>query len=144
MCRPTRASSTIRAKYDIVARPYHKAGWWRECVLGPIEAVEYRLQEKSNGPLAARCMLWDMETFSQNWGQACVGRVRPARRAGAAAARGWRKYLLANILRHLRDQPFHLFEAMAPLDNPAALGLLQGLEFQQVDSGHCFRRAVTT
>jgi hypothetical protein len=32
---------------------------------------------------------------------------------------------------------------MAPLDNAAALGLLHGLEFQQVDTGHCYRRIVS-
>jgi ribosomal protein S18 acetylase RimI-like enzyme len=129
----------IRQQFDVVASPYHKAGWWRECVMGPIEAVEYRLQMKPQGQVVARCVLWDMETFQQLWGQACVGMlelyVLPEFRR-----RGLAKYLLAQILRYLRDQPFHLFEAMADLSDPAALGLLQGLEFEQVDVGYCFRR----
>jgi GNAT superfamily N-acetyltransferase len=130
---------SIRQQFDVVASPYHGAGWWRECVLGPIEAVEYRLQLKPQGQAVARCVLWDMETFQQLWGQACVGMfelfVRPEFRR-----RGLAKYLLAQILRYLHDQPFHLFEGMADLSDPAALGLLQGLEFEQVDVGHCFRR----
>jgi ribosomal protein S18 acetylase RimI-like enzyme len=129
----------IRQKYDIIAAPYHHAGWWRECVLGPIEAVDYRLQEKGTDRAVASCVLWDMETFGPLWGQSCVGMidlvVEPAfRRQGLA------RYLLAQILRHLREQPFQVFEAQALLDNTAALGLLQGLGFQQVDVGQRFRR----
>jgi GNAT superfamily N-acetyltransferase len=130
---------TIRQKYDVIASPYHGAGWWRECTYGPIEAVEYRVQGKQQGPVVARCVLWDMETFAQSWGEACVGMleltVEPEHRR-----QGLAKYLLSQILRHLRDQPFHLFEAMADPDDAAARGLLQGLEFQQVDVGQCYRR----
>ncbi len=133
--------AAIRQQYDIIAAPYHGAGWWRECVLGPVEAVEYRLQEKGSEAVAARCVLWDMETFGPLWNQSCVGMidlvVEPARRR-----QGLARYLLAQVLRHLRDQPFQLFEAQAALDNAAALGLLQGLGFQQVDVGQRFRRTV--
>jgi ribosomal protein S18 acetylase RimI-like enzyme len=128
----------IRQRCDIIAAPYHQAGWWREAVLGPVEAVEYRLQEKQGGKALAQCVLWDMEPFRPSWGDACVGMidlvVDPAyRRQGLA------RYLLSQVLRHLRDQPFGLFEALARLDDPATLGLLQGLEFEQVDVGHCYR-----
>ena len=130
---------TIRQKYDIIAAPYHQAGWWRECVLGPVEAFDYRLQEKGTEKTVAHCILRDMETFVPLWGQSCVGLidllVEPAfRRQGLA------RYLLAQILRHLRDQNFQLFEALALLDNPAAVGLLGGLGLQQVETGQRFRR----
>jgi ribosomal protein S18 acetylase RimI-like enzyme len=81
-----------------------------------------------------------MEPFAQNWGgETCVGMIDLTvlpehRRQGIA------RYLLAQILRHLRDQPFQLFEVMADLADPAAMGLLRGLEFQQVEMGHCYRR----
>jgi GNAT superfamily N-acetyltransferase len=131
--------ASIRQKYDIIAAPYHGAGWWKECVLGPVEAFDYRLQEKGGTRAAAHCVLWDMETFVPLWGQSCVGLVElevdPAlRRQGLA------RYLLAQILRHVRDQNFGLFEALAPLDNPAGTGLLDGLGFQQVETGQRFRR----
>jgi GNAT superfamily N-acetyltransferase len=131
--------AAIRQKYDIIAAPYHGAGWWRESVLGPVEAVEYRLQEKGSEKVAARSILWDMETFVAQWGQSCVGLidlvVEPSlRRQGLA------RYLLAQVLRHLRDQPFQLFEAQALLDDTAMLGLLTGLGFQQVETGQRFRR----
>lgn len=125
----------LRQHFDIIAGPFKRAGWWRECVLGPVEAVEYRLQHKSTGYCPARVVLWDMDTFCLHWGESCVGLVEmevapPSRRQGMA------KYLLVSILRHLRERSFHLFEAQADLDNEAGLGLLQLLEFQQVDVGH--------
>lgn len=131
--------ANIRQQFDILASPYRGASWWHECVLGPIEAVEYHVQKKPDGDTVARCVLWDMETFAQNWGESSVGLfdlfVEPAyRRQGLA------KYLLTQILRHLRDQPFHLFEAMAMLDDAASVGLMQNLEFEQVDTGCCYRR----
>jgi ribosomal protein S18 acetylase RimI-like enzyme len=131
--------AALRQGYDILAVPYRAAGWWRECVLGPIEAVEYRLQEGPSAAPAARAVLWDMETFSQGWGQPCVGllevEVAPAHRR-----QGMARYLLTQVMRHLRQQPFEVMEAQADLDNPAALALLQTLGFHQVDAGACFRR----
>lgn len=129
----------IRQQYDVIASPYHGAGWWRECVFGPIETVEYRMQQKQQGPVVARCLLWDMETFHQSWGEACVGMLELSVQPGFRR-QGLAKYLLSQILRHLRDQPFHLFEAIADPNDAAARGLLQGLEFQQVDVGYCYRR----
>jgi ribosomal protein S18 acetylase RimI-like enzyme len=131
--------ATIRQSYDVIATAYHGAGWWRECVMGPIEAVEYRVQQKQQGAVVARCVLWDMEPFAPVWGESCVGMLELTvlpehRRQGLA------KYLLSQILRHLRDQPFHLFEAMADPNDAAAMGLLRGLEFQQVEVGHAYRR----
>jgi ribosomal protein S18 acetylase RimI-like enzyme len=129
----------ISQKYDIFSGSFHRAGWWRECVLGPIEAVEYQLQHKASETIVARCILWDMDTFNARWGQSSVGMldlvVEPAFRC-----QGLARYLLAQILRHLREQPFQLFETQAQLDNTAALGLLNGLGFQQVDTGLRFRR----
>jgi GNAT superfamily N-acetyltransferase len=130
----------IRQRYDIIATPYSQAGWWREGVLGPIEAVEYRLQDKQSEQISARAIMWDMETFAQEWHQACVGLIDlhvepPFRRQGLA------KYLLAQVLRHLRQQPFQIFEAQAALDNEPMLRMLRGLEFQQVETGNCFRRS---
>src|SRR5262249_27575923 len=113
----------IRQRCDIVASPYSHAGWWREGVLGPIDAVEYRLQEKPGDQFIARTVLWDMETFAQAWGLSCVGmidlEVRPSfRRQGMA------RYLLTQVLRHLKQQPFQVFEAQAGLDDKPLLGLL--------------------
>lgn len=129
----------LRARYDIIAAPYSQAGWWRECVLGPIEAVSYRLEDKATRQSHAEAVLWDMDLYYPSWSAACVGLIDLAveekhRRQGLAS------YLLAQVLRHLRDQPFHLFEARADLANEAGLGLLRSLQFEQVEVGHSYQR----
>jgi ribosomal protein S18 acetylase RimI-like enzyme len=132
----------IRQRYDIIAAPHRQAGWWRECVLGPVETVEYRLQDKQSAEVPARTVLWDMDTFTMHWGLSCVGMieftVEPAHRR-----RGLAKYLMENVFRHLRSRSFHLFEAQADLNCQAALGLLGLFEFQQVEAGHCLRKQLT-
>jgi len=131
---------TLRQQYDIIAAPHHGAGWYREAVLGPVEVVEYRLQDKKTSEVTAKALLWVMELFSHGWQEACVGmlglEVQPAHRR-----RGHAKYLLGQTLRHLREQPFDLFEAVIEQDNSAGLGLLRQLEFEQVEVAHGFRRA---
>lgn len=128
-----------RRRYDIIAAPYRRAGWWHECVLGPVEAVEYRLQDKETAEVPGRAVLWDMDTFAMHWGMSCVGlfdlTVAPVHRR-----RGLAKYLLENMLRHLRQRSFHLFEAQADLSCPAAQGLLRAFEFEQVEAGLCLRK----
>jgi ribosomal protein S18 acetylase RimI-like enzyme len=129
----------IRQRYDIIAAPHRQAGWWRECILGPVETVEYRLQDKRSAEVPARTVLWDMDTFAMHWGLSCVGMIEltvdPAQRR-----RGLARYLMANVFRHLRSRSFHLFEAQADLNSPEALGLLRLFEFQQVETGHCLRK----
>lgn len=126
--------------YEIVGAPYSRAGFYRECVLGPIEAVEYRLREKQSGEVAARVILWDMATFGFAWGETAVGLIDldvtpELRRQGMA------KFLLAHVLAHLHQQTFDRFEACVDLNDAAAVSLLRGLLFDQVETGHCYRRS---
>lgn len=131
----------IRNRYDIIAAPQRNAGRWRECVLGPVEAVEYRLQDKATNASPARMLLWDMDTFCLHWGQSCVGLIEfvvdeAERRKGLA------KYLMGNVLRHLRERSFHVFEAQADPSSPAAMAIMGQFEFQQVETGHILRKTL--
>lgn len=132
---------TLRSQYDIIAGPFRRAGWWRECVLGPVEAVEYRLQDKQTSAVAGRITLWDMDTFCMHWGESCVGMmdlfVDPTLRR-----RGMGRFLLLNVLRHLRDRSFQMFEGWADLAEPAGVGLLVGLEFAQCETGTSYRKTL--
>jgi ribosomal protein S18 acetylase RimI-like enzyme len=126
-------------RFDIVVAPFTRAGWWRECVLGPIEAFEYRLQEKNKPQNIARAILWDMGTFSPLWGESTVGMIE-LEVAPSFRRQGLARYLLTQILRHLRQHPIKQFETQADLTNEPFLGLLRGLGFAQVETGHCYRR----
>jgi ribosomal protein S18 acetylase RimI-like enzyme len=127
-----------RLRYEIHASPFQGTTWWQECILGPIELHEYRLQDKLTGRTAARALMWEMETYTGTWNQHAIGItdiIVPAemRRQGLA------KFLLSQILRYLHDQFFTVVEIQTRADNTAALNLLQGLGFAQVDAGHIFR-----
>jgi ribosomal protein S18 acetylase RimI-like enzyme len=128
-----------RQHYEILATPHHAGSWWEESVLGPVDLVEYRLQEKGTGRVAARATLWEMDTFNQYWGENGVGIVDldvapDLRRQGLA------KFLLSQVLRHLHEQFFSLVEVHAPEANEPAVNLLRGLGFQHVDTGRLFAR----
>lgn len=128
-----------RLRYEIHANPFQGTTWWQECILGPIELHEYRLQDKLTGRTAARALMWEMETYSARWNEHAIGIsdiVVPAelRRQGLA------KFLLAQVLRYLQDQFFTAVEIQTRPDNDAAFGLLRGLGFEQVDTGHIYRK----
>ncbi len=130
----------IHPRYDILGAPYSRGGWYQEGVLGPIEAVEYRLQEKGTAQVHGRILLWDMTTFGYTWGETCVGLLGLKVDAGRLR-QGLGKYLVAQVLLHLQQQAFDCFEACVGLDNEPALGLFRALGFEQVDTGHCYRKA---
>jgi ribosomal protein S18 acetylase RimI-like enzyme len=128
-----------RLRYEIHAAPFQGTTWWQECILGPVELHEYCLRDKLTGHTAARALMWEMETYAGRWNEHAIGIsdiIVPAdvRRQGLA------KFLLTQILRYLHDQFFTLIEIQAPADNTAAINLLHGLGFEQVDAGHIYRR----
>jgi ribosomal protein S18 acetylase RimI-like enzyme len=129
-----------RRLYDLRIVPRLRAGpWWEECVLGPVEVVDFRLENKNTGEVAAWLSVWEMDLFSWRWSQPAVGFVHievppPARRQGLA------KYLLTQTLHYLQDQFFGLSEIhISPGDVPT-LELFRTLGFEQVDSGQQFRK----
>lgn len=129
----------FRQRFEIFAGLAPRRNWYTECVLGPIELLEYRLKDKSTEEVLAHAALWEMETFGAAWNQHAVGLtdlhvVPEARRQGLA------KFLLTQLLRHLHEHFFNLVEAQVPRDNAAMLTLLQSMDFQQVDVGQCFSR----
>jgi ribosomal protein S18 acetylase RimI-like enzyme len=132
-----------RRKYEVRIVPRTGVGtWWRECTEGPLEMVEFRLEEKLTGKVVAVASAWDMETYSQRWREAAVGivqvEVQPAvRRQGLA------KFLLDQLLRHLQDQCFLRTEVNTSPDDEAASNLFKGLGFQQIDVGHAYKRTET-
>jgi ribosomal protein S18 acetylase RimI-like enzyme len=130
----------LRCRYEVFLAPQSGAGtWWQECVLGPLELLDFRLKERGTSQLTARASVWEMEAFSHRWNEATVGLVDVEvlpnlRRQGLA------KFLLAQMLLHLQDQFFTLVEVQTMQRNDAAMHLYQSLGFQQVDSGHVYQK----
>jgi ribosomal protein S18 acetylase RimI-like enzyme len=132
--------SNLRRRYEmrVVARS-GRVTWWQECVLGPLEIVEFRLEDKLTCKTAALASLWDMETFAQRWQMPSVGIMHvevqeELRRQGLA------KFLLAQIFKHLQDQFFALAEMQVPANNTLLRDLCKSVGFEQIDEGHVYRR----
>jgi ribosomal protein S18 acetylase RimI-like enzyme len=132
--------ANLRRRFEMrVAPRTGRISWWQECVLGPLELVEFRLEDKLTRKVAALASLWDMETFAQRWQMPSVGIMHievheDLRRQGLA------KFLLSQIFRHLQDQYFALAEIQAPALNTGLRDLCTSVGFEQVDEGHVYRR----
>jgi ribosomal protein S18 acetylase RimI-like enzyme len=130
----------VRQQYEVaITSRSSLTSWWHECVLGPVELLEFRLDDKTTGQSAARAVVWDMEGYWHRWNQPVLGILdlwvrEDVRRRGLA------RFLLAQLLRQLQEQFFTLAEIQAPADSEAGLKLCQGLGFEQVDVGQSYRR----
>jgi ribosomal protein S18 acetylase RimI-like enzyme len=128
-----------RQRYDVHGGLRAHLTWWQDCVLGPLELHEYRLVDKLVGHTVGRASMWEMETFNGRWNQHAVGllglEVVPELRR-----RGLGKFLLTQLVRFLQEQFFGVVEVHTEVGNVAAAGLLRGLSFDHVDTGHSYRR----
>lgn len=130
----------LRPRFEIQVLPRAgAASWWRECVHGPIDFLEFRLVERANGQVAALAEVWEMEGFGWAWGLPTVG-VRGAFVRDDVRRQGLAKFMIAHILRYMQDQYFGLVEIQTLESNEAARGLCQSLGFEPVDVGRRFRR----
>ncbi len=130
----------LRSRLELREDPRARLGsWWRECVFGLIEPLEFYLYDRSSGARAGQALAWEMEGFSCVWNQPAVGlngiEVRPESRR-----QGMGKFLVAQVLRRIQDQFYELVEAQAHADDAASVGLLRSLGFTQVDSGRLYER----
>ncbi|MFM7149492.1 MAG: GNAT family N-acetyltransferase [Gemmataceae bacterium] len=138
---PDPRAGNLRQLYEIVGGPFSKVSWWQEAVLGPIDAVEFRLRRRKSGAVVGRIVLWDMVTYSVN---------HPAKESGVglllleiepeSRGHGLGQFLLTQVLLHLKDQTFDRFEVAVPHENESCLKLFRSLGFQEVDTGFSFRR----
>jgi len=126
----------LRKRYETqILRAAGVPTWWHECVWGMLEPVEFRMVDKTtNGPPAARTVVWELEGYGWRWGFPSAGildiQVRPdLRRQGIA------KLMLAQVLRFLQDQFFGICEVHAPAERPELLGLCRSATMEQVDVG---------
>jgi ribosomal protein S18 acetylase RimI-like enzyme len=136
--------AALRRRYEmrILAR-VSIASWWQDCVLGLLEPVEFRLEDKLTNRPVAQALAWEMEGFSCRWNQPSVGIndlvvEEPLRRQGLA------KFLLAQVMRYLQDQFFGLVEIQTMENNAPAVSLIRSVGFTQVDVGRAYRKADAT
>ncbi len=130
----------IRRQYDVrILSRSARSSWWQECVTGPIEVADFRLEEKGTNTESGRLSVWEMEHFGARWGQSAIGildiQIDPALRR-----RGLGKYLMCQALRYLAEQFFLVTETQIPAANLEALAFFKSLGFAQVDAGTVFAK----
>lgn len=132
--------NALRRRFEIYLAPRTgTVSWWQECVLGPLELLEFRLKERSTAQTVARATVWEMDGFGHQQNEATVGivdvEVLPElRRQGLA------KFLLTYLLVNLQDQYYTLTEVHINETDTPAFNLFHGLGFEQVDVGKQYRK----
>jgi ribosomal protein S18 acetylase RimI-like enzyme len=130
----------LRRQFDVRIVPRTGVrSWWEECTVGPVEIVDFRLEEKGTGHVAARASVWEMDLFSWCWNQPAIGIV-DVDVAPEMRRQGLAKYLLTQVLRYLQEQFFGLAEVQSSAQNVAALNLYRSVGFEEVDVGHLYRK----
>jgi ribosomal protein S18 acetylase RimI-like enzyme len=129
-----------RRRFEVRVVPRTGAGtWWDECVVGPIEIVDFRLEERGTGDVVAWTSVWEMDGFSWRWNQPAVGIVDVEVRADMRR-QGFAKFLLGQMLRYLHEQFFGVVEIHAPAENDPASKLYESVGFRKVDTGYLYRK----
>lgn len=113
--------------------------WWRECILGPIDLMDFHLEDRTTNQIIATAGVWEMQGFSQRWGAAVIGITSVTVRADLRR-KGMARFLVASLLKHAQEQYFTLAEAQVPAEDSATLALFRGLGFEQTDVGHSYRK----
>jgi ribosomal protein S18 acetylase RimI-like enzyme len=132
--------AALRRRYELRIVPHSGIdSWWQECVLGPVELVEFRLFDKTLNQVAAQTLVWEMDLFSWRWNQPAVG-ILDIHVREDSRRQGLGKFLLAQMLRYLQEQFFGVVEVQTAPDNPQALKLFQSVQFEQVDVGHVYKK----
>jgi ribosomal protein S18 acetylase RimI-like enzyme len=131
----------LRRRYDAqVLRAAGVGSWWEECVWGTLEPVEMRMTDKLTDLPAARSVVWELEGFSWKWNYPSAGLIDVQVRDDLRK-QGLGKLLVAHVLRFLQDQFFAIAELQVPAANEPAVGLCKSLGFDQIDTGHVYRRS---
>lgn len=136
-------AADIRRRYDIRFLPGASiSSWWQDCVLGWVEPIEFRLEDKRNGQPAARVVVWEMDNFEGRWSESAVGILELLVRADLRR-QGLGLYLMDQLMRAVQEQRFGMMKLQAPAENTAAIQLFRALGFRQVDTGHVYVKAAT-
>jgi ribosomal protein S18 acetylase RimI-like enzyme len=131
----------LRRKYEPQALPQARLGsWWRECVIGPLEPHEFRLDDRATGQMAARALYWEMTDYGWRWGAPAAG-ILDVQVRNDLRRQGLGKYLLSQLLRHLQEQYFAVAELQVPEEEEAAAKMFRSLGFVQVDVGVGYKKA---
>ncbi|MDR3621295.1 MAG: GNAT family N-acetyltransferase [Paludisphaera borealis] len=114
------------------------SNWWENIALSDFHLTHVRLESRTEGVEIARAHTWDMTWFGRGDGRTRIG-VYGVEVAPAHRGKGYGRFLLAEILRHARENNFERAEVQTLADNQLALTLYQSLGFEPVEQSTVFR-----
>ena len=130
----------LRRRYEIqMIRPTVSTSWWEECLWGILEPTEFRVVDRMTTAVVGRLVTWDLEGYSARWQKPAVGLFDVTIRAHVRQM-GLAKFLIANVMKLLKDQFYAVVELQVWGDDPAGIGICKALGFEQVDVGHRYRK----
>lgn len=127
--------TALRKRYEAHTIPQARLStWWRECVFGPLEPSDFRLDDRHSGQTVARALFWEMKEFGWRWGGPAAGIIDVQVRS-EMRRQGVGKFLLAQLLRHLQEQYFAIVEVQTMADDETGRKMFKSLGFTRVDEG---------
>ncbi|HEU5117524.1 MAG TPA: GNAT family N-acetyltransferase, partial [Isosphaeraceae bacterium] len=106
---------------------------------GLFRPTRLQLLDKAGGDPVAEAWTWDIAAgFAIGDGRSRTGLYR-LEVAPSYRRRGLGRLLVIECLKHARQQRTDVLSVQTSVENHAALGLYQGLDFQQVDTATLYR-----
>jgi ribosomal protein S18 acetylase RimI-like enzyme len=126
-----------RVDFVVNAEPI-PADWWSACKFSALEHSAFELRLREGGGVVARARAWEMYPLQRTWNSEAVG-IIDVQVEMDYRGKGLGTYLMAQVLKHYRDNGLTLAEIQTMARNQAACRLYQRLGFQEVDRGVIYR-----
>lgn len=132
--------AALRKRYEVVIQPRLILGtWWLENVVGPLEPVEIRVEDRADRSIIGRAMIWEMEGFSWRWNVPAAGLLELLVRDDMRRL-GLGRFFLAHVVRYLQEQYFNICECQVHEADSASRSLVESMGFERVDEGRVYSK----
>lgn len=126
-----------RVDFVVTAEP-SLPNWWSACKFSSLDHSAFELRLRDGGTAVARARAWEMYPLQRTWNSEAVG-IIDVQVETEYRGQGLGTYLMAQVLKHYRDNGLTLAEIQTMARNQAACRLYQRLGFQEVDRGVIYR-----
>lgn len=132
---------TLRRKSQLAVdqRPLRRPWWWH-CRFGQLDTLRFALVDKPTEKPVGSLTVVGLDFYQAKWQQRGVGlidfNVSPEHRK-----EGYGQALIVEVARRLRQEMITLIEAHAPIDDAAAITILETAGLERVDTGTVLRKA---
>jgi GNAT superfamily N-acetyltransferase len=134
----------LRRQFELRFLPTASVGsWWQDCVLGLVEPVEFRLEDRRSGQAAARIVVWEMDGFNRRWNYLSAGIYEFFVRSDLRR-QGVGRFVVGQMMSLIREQEFGIVEVHVDEDNLGVAAFFRGLGFEPVDQARTFQKTLIT